>query len=598
MRWILTSQGWLGAIVKPKGLIAVQILLAATIGGGVAHANDIYIAQSAAGANNGSSCTSPYAYSFFNATGNWGSGSNQIGPGTTVHICGTIADSLNGTLLTAHGSGASGNPITIQFESGASLQSPGETQFINGNGQSHFVITGVTACGWVNLAEVPCTESIYNTLNGFSGQTCPGGPCVNQVQTTAIGNFTLDLTVRNLLIGPIYIHGGTSDTTFSSPGPVGISFGSGASLLTVNNVIIHDGGWCMNAIVSNLTMYNFEIYYCDHGNGGGQYTDTPNTLSTISIHDGYIHDPYPWDQTNNAFHHDGLHLFSYCATLIGGNNTYCPSTIINNVNIYNMVFGGNWGQNNTANIFFEGNLTNVNLFNNVSLLTSLTYLLANGPFNGYGSNINYFNNTVLGPVNLVNNGNKFSIFCGPGMVVKNNAWTDGGMISTNGPWPNNCPYTLPSGAGGGTQNCTNLSYTLATNAYLAPADFSNGFGYSNCTGGNCTGNGFLNFNASGFATYEAAAPETGGVFQDTTQPGGTWFNVSTGAELTGSPTIKAGTNLSSLCTQNGGPLPNALCSDIAGNARPTQGNWDIGAYQSGSTVPPPLPPTKLTVTVH
>ncbi len=594
MRWIPTNQGWLGRIAKSGGLLCAQVFLAVMIGGGAAHANSIYIAQSATGSNNGSSCANAYAYSFFNTAGNWGSGANQIGPGTTVHICGTITDSVNGTLLSAHGSGASGNPITIQLESNASLQSPAENMFINGNGQSHFVITGVTACGWVNRAEVPCTESIYNTLNGFSGQSCPGGPCAHQLQTIAIGGFTLDLTVKNLLIGPIYVHGGTSDTTFTAPGPVGISFGSGASMLTVNNVIIHDGGWCMNAIVSNLTMSNFEIYFCDHGNGGGQYSDTAGVLSNISIHDGYIHDPYPWDQSNNAFHHDGLHLFSYCGTLVGGNNTYCPNTIISSVNIYNMMFGGNWGNNNTANIFFEGNINSANIFNNVSLLTGLGKLLANGPFNGYGSNINYLNNTILGPTSAVQNGNKFTIFDGPGIAIKNNVWTDGGMISTLGPWPNNCPYTLPSGAGGGTQNCVNLSYAVATNAYLAPADFGNGFGYENCTGTNCTANGFLNFNSGGFSSFETSAPETGGVFKDTTEPGGNWLSVTTGAELTGSPTIKAGTNLSSLCTQNGGSLPNALCSDITGAARPSTGNWDIGAYQFN----PPAAPTQLTLTVQ
>ncbi len=152
--------------------------------------------------------------------------------------------------------------------------------------------------------------------------------------------------------------------------------------------------------------------------------------------------------------------------------------------------------------------------------------------------------------------------------------------------PNNCPYTLPSGAGGGTENCQNLSYAVATNAYLAPADFGNGFGYSNCTGPSCSGNGFLNFNSGGFTSFEALAPETGGVFRDTAEPNGTWLNASTGAELPGSPTIGKGTNLSALCMQNGGSLPNALCSDITGAARPLTGNWDIGAYQSGSTAPP------------
>jgi hypothetical protein len=48
-----------------------------------------------------------------------------------------------------------------------------------------------------------------------------------------------------------------------------------------------------------------------------------------------------------------------------------------------------------------------------------------------------------------------------------------------------------------------------------------------------------------------------------------------GSPASGSPVINAGANLTSLCT--GALVP--LCSDIAGNPRPTTGPWDAGAYQ-------------------
>ncbi len=188
----------------------------------------------------------------------------------------------------------------------------------------------------------------------------------------------------------------------------------------------------MNAIQPSTTVANVEIYNCDHGDGGGQYTDTASTIANVTFHDVYIHDPANWDQSNNAFHHDGIHLFSYCGTLVGGNNTFCPNTIITGVNIYNVWCGGNWGSNNTACLFFEGNITNGNLFNNVSTVTRGQ--LNNGLWNGYGSNLNVFNNTALGPGPSVQT-QKWMIVTGPGMVLKNNAYTDGGMISTNGPWP-------------------------------------------------------------------------------------------------------------------------------------------------------------------
>ena len=223
----------------------IIVLLFISIAG---RANDVYYASTSAGSNNGSSCANAYIYSDgthgFNASGNW-SGSptgTQIGPGTTVHICGTITDSANGTLLTAQGSGASGNPVTIFFESGASLQSPGENTFIELSSNNYFIIDGGSTCGWITGARVNCNGSIVNTLNGFSGQTCPGGSCTQQIQTKAIDMATTatGLEVRNLLIGPGYIHGGTSDTTFSSPGPNCIITPANAN---IHNNIMHDFGW-------------------------------------------------------------------------------------------------------------------------------------------------------------------------------------------------------------------------------------------------------------------------------------------------------------------------------------------------------------------
>src|SRR5215469_13132270 len=101
-------------------------------------AKDIYIAQGATGAGNGSSCSAAYAYTFFNSGNNWGSGAAQIGPGTTVHLCGTISSSL-----TFQGSGGAGNPITLLAEPGANLTSVNfSANAINGNGQSYLVMDG------------------------------------------------------------------------------------------------------------------------------------------------------------------------------------------------------------------------------------------------------------------------------------------------------------------------------------------------------------------------------------------------------------------------------------------------------------------------
>src|SRR5690349_10329995 len=82
----------------------LMVLLALALGCGVASANDVYIAQTAAGAANGADCADARPLSFFNSSPNWGSGTGQIGPATTVHICGTISVSANSYALAFQGS--------------------------------------------------------------------------------------------------------------------------------------------------------------------------------------------------------------------------------------------------------------------------------------------------------------------------------------------------------------------------------------------------------------------------------------------------------------------------------------------------------------
>ena len=95
-------------------LLAGGMLLTASY----ARANDIYLAQGGSGAANGADCADAFSTSFFNSGSNWGSGQSQIGPGTTVHLCGTITGSAGSTGLTFQTGGASGRPIVLVFESG------------------------------------------------------------------------------------------------------------------------------------------------------------------------------------------------------------------------------------------------------------------------------------------------------------------------------------------------------------------------------------------------------------------------------------------------------------------------------------------------
>src|SRR5271170_5558473 len=97
--------------------LAARFVFVVYAASGTARAADIYVAQGAAGQNTGQDCADAYAYTFFNASSNWGSLAGQIGPGTTVHLCGTITSPL-----TAQGSGTSSSPITILFDAATNGQ--------------------------------------------------------------------------------------------------------------------------------------------------------------------------------------------------------------------------------------------------------------------------------------------------------------------------------------------------------------------------------------------------------------------------------------------------------------------------------------------
>jgi hypothetical protein len=105
------------------------------------------------------------------------------------------------------------------------------------------------------------------------------------------------------------------------------------------------------------------------------------------------------------------------------------------------------------------------------------------------------------------------------------------------------------------------------NLYWGPAGYPQGNGWNIGTGPT---------RASTFAAWQVlnggTCPSGGGydchgLFSDPKLSGSYTLQA-------GSPAIQSGTNLTSLCST----IP-ALCYDKAGNARPSTGAWDIGAYQ-------------------
>src|SRR2546425_11933814 len=67
------------------GLRLLFVMLVLLLFPAISSASDIYVAQNSAGADNGADCADAHSISFAQNSGNWGSGTSQIGPGKTLH---------------------------------------------------------------------------------------------------------------------------------------------------------------------------------------------------------------------------------------------------------------------------------------------------------------------------------------------------------------------------------------------------------------------------------------------------------------------------------------------------------------------------------
>jgi hypothetical protein len=301
---------------------------------------DIYVGQSVAGGGDGSSCANAKAVTFFNTPGNWGSGSTQIGPATTVHLCGTIT-----TPLTVQGSGSVGNPITVLWEKNAKIShATCSPSCVDMNGKSYITLDGG------NNGIIEATANGTLLANQLSGKGIDCQPCPNA-------------EIRYLTIQNIYV--------VSMPDAAG----SGTSIYlysTANsNISIHhnafDNGyrgvmWTLNGREANNTIYantfrnqGWPIVY-GTGNAGVN-------ADGITIHDNDITNGSNWCGTYSTptgidhYHLDPIHVWA----------VQSPAAITG-VQIYNNYIHGDFCTGNTtAAIYLESILGNnlvSQIFNN------------------------------------------------------------------------------------------------------------------------------------------------------------------------------------------------------------------------------------------
>lgn len=495
-------------------------------------AEDLYVAQTAAGSDDGSSCANAHAVTFFNTAGNWGGGAGEIDAGDTAHLCGTIT-----TALTAQGNGSSGSVITLLFETGAKVSFTvcPSTGCLDITDRSYILVDGGTTCGWVNGAVVACNGTVEATASGSAYGN--GGTSAFGIDATNCANCE----IRNINLSNVYQHTSSSDSPggdFRGINQLGIS--TAGAYFRVHNNIIDDVASAIAYVPGSANDNGFQVYNNYFYNINSSVDISNNNggdLTAALIHDNRFSSTANWDADGCPAHHNSLHAFAYTTTNSG-------------IDYYNNLIDGEWGTCSTGGLFIEGNGSvnnDVRVFNNTWLISSYTQM-SNGIVSiTAGGTVDFHNNTIIGQAT--------SDTC---------LWIDGLAGSTIRAENNvitNC----------GTIFATRtVSYFSAVdyNIYAGPAnepwtDQSLPAWYSTLAAWRtrCACDANAVYNAS--ASYPNLA--------------------ATGIPNVGSPVIGVGVNLTSLGIA-------ALNSDKAGVARPSSGAWDAGAYYFGAGVFPQSTP--------
>ncbi|HEY3856223.1 MAG TPA: LamG domain-containing protein [Verrucomicrobiae bacterium] len=500
----------------------LSLLMLVSIGVTPLCAQTIYVSQSGAGSQNGSSAGNAYAMSWMTTSGNWGSGSGQIGPGATVMLEGSISSSF--TIL---GSGSAGNPITIKFDTGAYMSAPNWTsgQAILAIGQSWLVIDG----GGTNNGAIFSTATGYGLAYGSPNNGIAIEDCRN-------------VTVQNIAVTNIYIPVQNQESDSSSSSCVFIydSSGVGSQNITVSNVLVHDAGTgfgiSFGTGTTNINFFNINAYNC---NWGGIVSDlrASSVCNGVVISNCWLHTFNCWNDPADNNHHNGVFAF----TANGGQLT--------NVTIASCVFGGGFGGSfQTSGLFVKGNVGSLLCVNNVFDSTDgsacgsgLAFIQI--AYETYHYSEGIFNNTFLGQ-----NGNNNT-----GILV-------GDLSDDNFPPVHNPNYQISNNIFSGLYAAVSLAYY--NGSYTVSEDY-------NLTYGNAAGNTWMGGPAGSMGQVTLAQWQSSGRELHLLQ-GNPLLNSSSFKPQSGSAAIAAGANLSGV-----------FSVDKLGLQRPQ--SWAVGAYELPSS---------------
>lgn len=514
--------------------------------------NAVYIGQSSAGANDGTSCANQKAASYFNSAGNWSATPSgiQIGLDTTVHLCGTFTGTAGQAMLTTQGPGTSGHQVVITLETGAVFTAPywGTNDGTNPNGGAITLNNDyITLDGGTN-------GLITNTQSG-SGLTYNG---VSSPITAAVvigTGCTTTCEVKNLNITNMFVKTPYANTDGWTVNPVGIFQMSPtvatSHILIHNNTISNSGsditlqyktGTDYQIYSNTLSRACADIVVADGGNN--------TTLDTFLVHDNEMFDNYPWWDPSDNCHINGMHAWA-----VHTGTAITNAKIYNNYVHDNMTAGcgvANCYSHSTSLIFLEGSsgsITAPKIFNNLFIVATADAGMANGLISCQNicPNPIIVNNTIIG------NGTQQGAYPqgATGVTFKNNIVSNFALLF----------YQQ-------TGSLTAINFNLY-----------NSWG----TGWQEGGTTYSTLAAWRTATGDEANSTTGAP------------NLSAGyIPLLGSPAIGLGTNLTSLSIaelDTGAPQSFGATGTCGTGcvARPGSGAWDAGAYQFIPGGPAPAP---------
>jgi hypothetical protein len=512
------------------GVIFALLVAAVPVG-----AKDLYIAANQVSTGSGTGCSTAKSVAWFNNAASWGSGAAQIGPGTTVHLCGTFTGAPGQQLLSLRGNGTSTAPITIKFQPGAILTAPywSASGAIRMDNLSYITVDG----GGSGI--------IRNTLSG-------SGLAYHLASRAIYAPNCTGCRVQNITIANMYVHTSASDVS-APQSQLNCIYALDANSFTVSHVTCHDTGWAVVGGANNLTIEYSDFYNVDHGLAFG-----PRGVSSgFSIHDNHIHGYANWDNTTNVYHHDGLHMWGQS----GG--------VVSNGAIYNNLFDGDCGANITAHVFLQDSVKNVSVYNNVFLVPTNRIIQALW-FQGVANSGSLPGGVPTGNSSYNNFIRAGGHNRGSGMLVAGQYnFTAANNVLMGG----NSNIAVQSGGSLSSAGINNNIYE----DLMADAGSYNSFWYQGHT-------------YRDLASWQAACRcDSRSKFVPASK-----INASSlGQLLSGSVAISAAANLANITSGTLAPLS----KDKVGALRPLSGTWDAGAYKYGS-VPLPTSPTGLTATVQ